>query len=296
MKVILDGDTFDHSYILAKDFAIINNKTFVHPFDDPKIIEGQGTIGLEILNETKENIDYLFLPVGGGGVLSGVGAVFHHLSPSTKIIGVEPEGAPSMSKSIKQNGIVELQQIDRFVDGAAVKQVGELNFTIAKKILNKIITVPEGALCDHILKLYNKEAIVAEPAGVLGLAGMYELKDELKGKNIVCLISGGNNDITRMEEIKERALLHNKLKHYFIIQFPQRAGALKEFVAEVLGPNDDITHFEYTKKHSRDKGTAVVGIECLNKDELEPLVKKMKEKGFYRDYLNNKQDIRQILI
>ena len=253
VDIELTGDTFDDAYKLAKHVCDTLGKTFVHPFDDEKIIEGQATVGLEIIKQFETPINYVFVPVGGGGLASGLSSVFKQLSPTTKIIGVEPEGAPSMKTSIVENKNVRLDKIDKFIDGAAVQQVGNLTLDICKENLHDMITVPEGKVCQTILDLYNKEAIVVEPAGALTISALDFYAEEIKGKNVVCVISGSNNDITRTAEIKERALLYNKLKHYFIIQFPQRAGALKEFVIDVLGKNDDITYFEYSKKNKQRK-------------------------------------------
>ncbi|MCL4133207.1 UNVERIFIED_CONTAM: hypothetical protein GTU68_052003, partial [Idotea baltica] len=296
VEVVLVGDTFDDASIYAKKVCSDQKKTFVHPFDDIKIIEGQATVGLEIIEQSKEPIDYLFLPVGGGGLAAGISSMFKLISPTTKIIGVEPEGAPSMKTAIAQNKVVILDTIDKFIDGAAVKQVGQLTFVICKDNLHKMITIPEGKVCQTILDLYNKDAIVVEPAGALSIAALDTFKEEIQGKNVVCIVSGSNNDITRTSEIKERALLYANLKHYFIIRFPQRAGALKEFVAEILGPNDDITHFEYTKKHSKENAPAVVGIELKNEEDLEPLIARMKARNFFGDYINNKPDLFDFLV
>lgn len=296
IDIVIYGDTFDDSYKAAMKACKELEKTFVHPFDDEKVIEGQATVGLEVLNQTSKQIDYIFVPVGGGGLASGLSTVFKTLSPNTKIIGVEPEGAPSMSTSIKNGVNTELEHIEKFVDGAAVQKVGDLTFDICKQQLDAVITVPEGKVCQTILDLYNRDAIVVEPAGALSIAALDSFKEEIEGKNVVCLVSGSNNDITRTAEIKERALLYANLKHYFIIRFPQRAGALKEFVAEILGPDDDITHFEYSKKHARENGPAVVGIELKNEKDLEPLIARMKAHNFYGDYLNNKPDLFQFLV
>ena len=296
VTIELFGDTFDDAYKAAKDTCEELSKIFVHPFNDEKIIEGQATVGLEILEQTEQIIDYVFVPVGGGGLAAGLSSVFKELSPNTKIIGVEPLGAPSMEKAIEQNTVTKLEKIDKFIDGAAVQQVGDLTFAICKENLDAMITVPEGKVCQTILDLYNKDAIVVEPAGALTLAALDQYADEIKGKNVVCIVSGSNNDITRTAEIKERALLHANLKHYFIIRFPQRAGALKKFVAEILGPNDDIAHFEYTKKSSREQGPAVVGIELKDEADFEPLVERMKAHNFFGDYLNNKPDLFQFLV
>lgn len=296
VTVVLEGDTFDDSSKSAKRFCQDNHKTFIHPFDDPKVIEGQGTVGLELLKQSKEPIDYIFVAIGGGGLASGLIGVIKELSPNTKIIGVEPAGAPSMKTSIDNNKNTELSKIDKFIDGAAVQKVGDLTFEICKKGLHDMVTVAEGKVCQTILDLYNRDAIVVEPAGALTITALDMFSDEIKGKNVVCILSGSNNDITRTAEIKERALLYGKLKHYFIVRFPQRPGALKQFVAEILGPDDDITHFEYSKKSSRENAPAIVGVELKTPDDLGPLIHRMKTNNFYGDYLNDKPDLFQYLI
>ncbi|HBU79774.1 MAG TPA: threonine dehydratase, partial [Muricauda sp.] len=296
VDVVLEGDTFDDSKKAAELFCEQEGKTFVHPFDDEKTIEGQATVGLEILQQTSEPIDYVFVAVGGGGLASGLCGTFQALSPNTRIIGVEPEGAPSMLKSIEEGALVELENIDKFIDGAAVQKVGSLTYPICREYLHKMITVPEGKVCQTILDLYNRDAIVVEPAGALTIAALDYFKEEIKGKNVVCVVSGSNNDITRTAEIKERALLYAQLKHYFIVRFPQRPGALKEFVVDILGPNDDITHFEYSKKSSRENAPAIVGVELKSPDDLAPLIQRMKDNNFFGDYLNNKPDLFQYLV
>jgi len=296
VEIRLIGDTYDASYQVAKEYCEAHNFEFVHPFDDELIIEGQATVGLEMLEDLKEPLDYLFVPVGGGGLVSGLISVFKNRSPSTKIIAVEPEGAPSLSNSLLKGLNTTLDHIDKFVDGAAVKRIGELPFSICEKGVDKVIVVPEGKICSTLLSLYNEKAIVVEPAGALSVAALDMYKEEIRGKRVACIISGGNNDISRMEEIKERSMLHEGLKHYFMVTFPQRAGALKEFVVNVLGENDDITYFEYTKKNSRAKSTAVVGIELKSPHDFQPLIKRMKELGFYGEYLNDSPQLFQFLI
>ena len=291
VEIVLIGDTFDDAYAKAAEDAIANNIIFVHPFDDIKVIAGQGTVGLEILESYKEPIDYVFVAIGGGGLASGLSEVFKELSPNTKIIGVEPEGAPSMKTSITNGINTALDTIDKFVDGAAVKQVGNITFEICKDNLDDIILVPEGKVCTTILRLYNEEAMVVEPAGALSIAALDFYKDKIKGKNVVCIVSGSNNDIERTAEIKERSLLYEGLMHYFMIQFPQRPGSLKEFVNEILGPDDDITYFQFTKKNSREVGPAVVGLELKNKNDIMDIKNRMISKGFEFEYLNEKQDL-----
>ena len=296
IKIDVVGDSFDDADKAAVEDCNKRKKTFIHPFNDEKVIEGQATLGLELINQASKPIDYVFVAVGGGGLASGMSTVFQLLSPATRIIGVETEGAPSMKAAFKKGEVVQLETIDNFVDGAAVKRVGDKNFQICKENLHDMITVPEGSACQAILDLYNKDAIIAEPAGALSVAALDAFRSEIKDKNVVCIISGGNNDITRTAEIKERALLHSKLKHYFIITFPQRAGALREFVVDILGPNDDITHFEYTKKANRENDVAVVGIELKSPEDLEPLIANIKRYNFYGDYLNEKPDLFQFLV
>ncbi|MDD7885565.1 threonine ammonia-lyase IlvA [Flavivirga sp. 57AJ16] len=296
IDIKLIGDTFDDAYHAAMLECEQLSKTFIHPFNDEKVIEGQATIGLEILEQSKVPIDYVFIAVGGGGLAAGLSTVFKQLSPHTKIIGVEPEGAPSMSVSIKNNRNTELEHIEKFIDGAAVKRVGDLTFPICKENLHHMITVPEGKVCETILELYNKDAIVVEPAGALSISALDFYAKEIKGKNVVCVVSGSNNDITRTSEIKERALLYANLKHYFIVIFPQRSGALKEFVVDILGPNDDITYFQYAKKTNRENGSAVVGVQLKSASDLAPLITKMKQRNFYGDYLNDKPDLFQFLV
>jgi threonine dehydratase len=296
VEVVLKGDTFDDSYKSAIKHGDKFELVFIHPFDDEKVIEGQATIGLEILEQADVPIDYVFAPLGGGGLLAGLSSMFKELSPNTKIIGVEPEGAPSMTSSLKEGKLVELETIERFVDGAAVQKVGSRNFEICKENLDEMITVAEGKICQTILDLYNQDAIVVEPAGAMSISALDFFAEEIKGKNVVCIVSGSNNDITRTAEIKERALLYAGLKHYFVVSFPQRAGALKDFVEKVLGPKDDITHFEYSKKHHRENAPAVVGIELNDPADFEPLVARMKAKNFYGEYLNDKPNLFQYLV
>lgn len=291
VEIVLTGDTFDDAYAKAVEDAKNNNKIFIHPFDDIKVIAGQGTVGLEILESCSDPIDYVFVPIGGGGLAAGLSEVFKHLSPNTKIIGIEPEGAPSMKTSIANGKNTALQTIDKFVDGAAVKQVGNITYEICKENLDDIILVPEGKVCTTILRLYNEEAMVVEPAGALTIAALDFYKEKIKGKRVVCIVSGSNNDIERTAEIKERSLLYEGLMHYFMIQFPQRPGSLKEFVNEILGPEDDITYFQFTKKNSREVGPAVVGLELKNKNDILAIKTKMISKGFEFKYLNEKQDL-----
>lgn len=296
VEIVLVGDTFDDAYQHAVEEAISKKLVFVHPFDDLQVIAGQGTVGLEILQSHSQTIDYVFVPIGGGGLAAGLSTVFRHLSPNTKIIGVEPSGAPAMKNSIALGKNTALDRIDKFVDGAAVKQVGHLTFDICKKTLDDVVLVPEGKVCTTILRLYNEEAMVVEPAGALAISALDYYKDEIKGKTVVCLVSGSNNDILRTEEIKERSLLFEGLKHYFMIQFPQRPGALKEFVNDILGDDDDITYFQFAKKNNRETGPVVVGLELKNKEDIGSIKSKMQAKNFQYQYLNEMPDLYTQLI
>ena len=271
VEIRLVGDTFDDCALAARAFTEENDMVFIPPFEDYKIIEGQATVGVEILEDLSD-VDYLFVPVGGGGLSAGVGSYFKTFSPKTKIIGTEPEGAPSMKAALEAGHPVSLENIDRFVDGAAVKKVGALTFSICREVLDDMHLVPEGKVCSVILKLYNEDALVVEPAGALSIAALDDYADEIRGKNVVCVVSGGNNDIERMQEIKERALQYEGLKHYFLIRFAQRPGALKEFVNHVLGPDDDITRFEYIQKHNKETGPALVGIELKSRADYDQLL------------------------
>lgn len=296
VDIQLVGDTFDASKHAAMKYCLQQDAEFIHPFEDLQIIEGQATVALEILEQANEPIDYVFVPVGGGGLASGMVTVFSQLSPKTKIIAVEPKGASSMREALKKGFNIELADIDKFVDGAAVKQVGALNFEICKDFLADCLSVDEGKVCEMILELYNKDAMVLEPAGALSISALEQYHNEIVGKNIVCVVSGSNNDITRMEEIKERAMLYRGLKHYFMVRFPQRPGALKEFVLHVLGATDDISFFEYTKKNSRETALATVGIELQNAADYNGLLQRMKDRGYFEAYLNDTPHVLNLLI
>jgi len=295
IKIVLVGDTFDDCMKEALAYTATHEMVFVPPFDNIKIIEGQGTVGVEVYQDLPET-DIVVLPIGGGGLASGVGSFFKHVNPAIKLIGVEPEGAPSMNQALKNGSPVTLDYIDRFVDGAAVKRVGNLTFEYCSELLDQMLLIPEGKICTTILKLYNEDAIVVEPAGALAVAALDQLKEVIAGKNVVCIVSGGNNDIERMQEIKEKSLLFEGLKHYFIVRFPQRPGALKSFVNNVLGPNDDITRFEFIKKTNRENGPALVGIELQESSDYESLKQRMNEFKFEVIDLNNDHMLFEYLV
>lgn len=296
LEVVLTGDTFDDAYRKARAAAEEEKRAFVHPFDDPLVIAGQGTVALEILNQSETPIDFLFTGVGGGGLAAGLATYTKSVAPRTKVIGVEPEGAPGMKTSIEKGKVVTLDDIDPFVDGAAVRRVGSTTMEICARLLDDILVVSEGDICTTILNLYNENAIVAEPAGALAVAALESYREKIRGKTVVCVVSGGNNDIDRMQEIKERSLIARGLQHYFIIHFPQRPGALREFINQVLGEYDDITRFEYMKKNNREKGPTLVGIEFACRTDYERLLVRMKEHGISFMELNKNPGLFQLLV
>lgn len=295
IEIVLTGDTFDDCQAHALEFTMQKQMTFIPPFDHPKVIEGQGTVGKEILDEIT-GLDYIFIPVGGGGLCAGIGEYFKTYSPATKLIGVEPAGAPSMKEALAAGKPVKLERIQRFVDGASVQKVGEITFAICKDVLSDMLLVPEGKVSSTILQLYNEDAIVAEPAGALSIAALDQYAEQIKGKKIVCIVSGGNNDIDRMQEIKERSLLFEGLKHYFIVRFAQRPGALKEFVNEILGPTDDIVRFEFIQKHNKETGPALIGIEVKSREDFNALIERMNSHKLNFTLVNQQENLFEYLV
>jgi threonine dehydratase len=286
VSILLVGDTFDAAKHVAEKKSITEGLCFIPPFDDEWVIAGQGTVGIEIISQLGATPDFILVPVGGGGLAAGICSVFSEISLETKIIGVEPTGAPSMTEAMRNGAPIELYHIDKFVDGASVKRVGDLNFEICQDKLSQMLLVDEGKICGTILQLYNEFGIVVEPAGALTVAALEQLNpQEIKDKTIVLILSGGNNDITRTEEIRERWMLYEGLKHYFLIRFPQRPGALKEFVSDVMGPTDDIVYFQFSSKTGRESGPAVVGIETALSEDRISIENKLREKGFDFEYL-----------
>ncbi len=295
VEIVLTGDTYDDAFDAAWEESQRSNAVFIHPFNDVDVIAGQGTIAAEILSQSKSPLDYLIVAVGGGGLLAGVASYFNVLSPNTKIIAVESTGAAAFQASLEAQKVVKLEQIDTFADGIAVKEIGSLTYPICASTIHKHILVPEGKICVTILELYNDEAIVVEPAGAIPVSALDSIKEEIIGKNVGVIICGGNNDIERTPEIKERALLHQGLKHYFVIRFPQRAGALKDFL-QILGPEDDITHFQYTKKNHKESGPALVGIELSNASDFDGLVSRLKKLKLDFEHINNNSMLFEILV
>lgn len=295
IEIVLIGDTFDECQAHALDFARAKQRVFVPPFDHPMIMEGQGTVALEIVEELS-GIDYVFVPVGGGGLCAGMGTYLQTFAPQAKIIGVEPAGAPSMKEALRQGRPVMLESIQRFVDGASVKKVGDLTFPICREVLSDMLLVQEGKVSSTILQLYNEDAIVAEPAGALAIAALEQYGERLHGKKVVCVVSGGNNDIDRMQEIKERSLLYEGLKHYFIVRFAQRPGALKEFVNDILGPTDDIVRFEFIQKHNKETGPALIGIEVKGEEDFISLMARMQSHKLNYTLINQHENLFEYLV
>ncbi len=295
VKIILVGDTYDDSSAAADDYGFKNELSYIHPFDDQDVIVGQGTVALEVLEQCPDPIDYLIVSVGGGGLIAGMGAYFKHMSPQTRIVAVEALGAASLKAALDAGRVVTLDRIDPFADGIATKKVGKINLEICKEVVDQHIAIAEGKMCTTILELYNEEAIVVEPACASTISALDVLAKKIKGKTVVCILSGGNNDILRTEEIKERSLLYEGKKHYFIIRFPQRAGALLEFL-KVLGPNDDIVRFEYVKKNNRESGPAVIGIEFKEPGDYEPLIERMSQAGIDYQHLNKSPMLFELIV
>ncbi|PZS18178.1 MAG: threonine dehydratase [Acidimicrobiales bacterium] len=275
VEVVVGGDTYDEAAAAAADEAECNHRIRVPPFDDLRTIAGQGTVAAEITDQLAGPPDLVVVPVGGGGLLAGTAVWMSHQSPGTRLVGVEPAGAASMTAALAKGRPVDLEEIDTFVDGAAVRSVGTHTFRIASQLVDQVVTVPEGQVCTEMLDLYHAEGIIAEPAGALATAALGGSVVVPEGADVVCVVSGGNNDVSRYGEVVERSLVHEGLKHYFLVEFLQEPGALRRFLDEVLGEGDDITLFEYAKKSNRETGPAIVGIELARPGDLEGLLGRM---------------------
>jgi threonine dehydratase len=277
VEVQLIGDSYDEASQAARELCAERDAVFVHPFDDPLTIAGQGTVGKEIFEELQGELDAVFVAIGGGGLASGIGSYLKERKPGVAIFGAEPAGSPSMHESLRQGRVVTLEEIDTFVDGAAVKTVGQATFELCRRYLDRVVVVPEGKICTTQIELYQNEGIVAEPAGALSVAALQDAADQIRGKTVVCVLSGGNNDILRYPEIMERSLVYQGRKHYFIVEFAQKPGQLRKFVDQALGPTDDIVRFEYIKKTNKERGTALIGVELKHRDDLEPLLARIHQ-------------------
>jgi threonine dehydratase len=273
--VVVAGHTYDEAHDWAVAMAAADGAVLVPPFDDPRVIAGQGTVALEVLEQFDGSPDLIVVPVGGGGLLAGSGVVAAVADVRPRVVGVEPAGAASMRAALDAGAPVTLPEIDSFVDGAAVRRVGSHTFSLVQALVDDVVTVSEGSVCTTMLELYQRDGIIAEPAGALAVAALGDGLDVGAGSSVVCIVSGGNNDVSRYGEILERSLVHEGLKHYFLVDFPQEPGALRGFLDNVLGPTDDITLFEYVKKNNRETGPALVGIELADREDLASLLERM---------------------
>jgi threonine dehydratase len=286
IELIAVGKTYDEAAAAALDDVARTGATLVPPYDDPRTMAGQGTIAAEILDQLDGEPDLVIVPVGGGGCIAGITTYLAERTTSTSVLGVEPAGAAAMIAALAAGEPVTLDHVDQFVDGAAVNRAGALTYAAlaAAGDMVSITTVDEGAVCTAMLDLYQNEGIIAEPAGALSVAGLMEADVE-PGLTVVCLISGGNNDVSRYNEVLERSLVHLGLKHYFLVDFPQEPGALRRFLDQVLGPNDDITLFEYVKRNNRETGEALVGIELGSAADFEGLLGRMEASDIHVEAL-----------
>lgn len=276
IELIVVGRTYDEAAAAALADVARTGATLVPPYDDVRTMAGQGTIAAEILDQLDGEPDLVVVPVGGGGCISGITAYLAERTSRTSVLGVEPAGAAAMIAALAAGEPVTLDHVDQFVDGAAVNRAGALPYAAlaAAGDMVSMTTVDEGAVCTAMLDLYQNEGIIAEPAGALSVAALMETDIE-PDSTVVCVISGGNNDVSRYGEVLERSLVHLGLKHYFLVDFPQEPGALRRFLDQVLGPNDDITLFEYVKRNNRETGEALVGIELGSAADFEGLLERM---------------------
>jgi threonine dehydratase len=273
VELVLAGSSYDEASAAALDDAATTGSVYVHPFDDVRTIAGQGTVGVELGQQCRDGMGTVIVPVGGGGLIAGIAVWLKQNAPQVRIVGAEPAGAASMAAALAAGGPIPLDHIDSFVDGAAVGTVGRLTYPVVSDLVDDMVTVPEGAVCTELLDLYQTDGIIAEPAGALASAAARRLPG-LDGP-VVCIVSGGNNDVSRYGDIVERSLLFEGLKHYFLVTFPQEPGALRQFLDGILGPDDDIALFDYVKKNNRETGPALVGIELARADDIDALLDRM---------------------
>jgi threonine dehydratase len=276
VELVVTGANYDEASAAALEAAASSGGVLVHPFDDPRTIAGQGTVAIDLDEQCREPAATVVVPVGGGGLLAGMALWLRHRHPGVRLVGAEPEGAASMGAALGAGHPVGLPSVDTFVDGAAVGMVGSLTYPLVRDLVDQVVSVPEGAVCTEMLSLYQVEGVVAEPAGALASAAVRRLPRRAVVGPIVCVVSGGNNDVSRYADIVERSLVHEGLKHYFLVTFPQEPGALRGFLDSVLGPDDDITLFEYVKKSNRETGPALVGVELARAGDLGALMQRME--------------------
>jgi len=283
--IVIEGHTYDEAHEAATELARRESAVLVPPFDHPHVIAGQGTVALEIVEQLGCAPGVILVPAGGGGLLAGTAVVAAATTPKPLVVGVEPAGAASMRAALDAGEPVTLPTIDSFVDGAAVRRVGRYTFDLVRALGDDVVTVSEGGVCTTMLELYQRDGIIAEPAGALAVAALSNGFVVPQGTSVVCIVSGGNNDVSRYGEVVERSLVHEGLKHYFLVEFPQEPGSLRGFLDNVLGPTDDITLFEYVKKNNREIGPSLVGIELAATDDLAPLLERMESSGLHIERL-----------
>ena len=291
ITIKLRGDFFDQCYDAARQYVTETDGVMVPPFDHPDIIEGQATVAAEILEQMPEGEapDLVLLPVGGGGLSSGVTGYLAGTVPDSGFRFVEPAGAPSLRRSLEKGEVVKLPKVDNFVDGAAVARIGDLNFSALKRFdAEQVLLVPENAICVTMIDMLNVEGVVLEPAGALSIAALSRIpREELAGRNVVAVVSGGNFDFERLPDVKERAMRYSGVKKYFILRLAQRPGALRDFL-NLLGPDDDISRFEYLKKTARNFGSILIGIETKRPENFEELVARFEQAGMgFEDITEN---------
>ena len=282
VEPVVIGSSYDEAGAAALEEAERTGAVYVHPFDDPRTIAGQGTVAVELAGQAAD-LDTVVVPVGGGGLAAGIALWLRRHRPQVRLVGAEPAGAASMTAALAAGRPVALDEVDTFVDGAAVGRVGDLTYPLVRDLLDEVVTVPEGAVCTEMLDLYQSEGVIAEPAGALASAAARSLLGRAPTGPVACIVSGGNNDVSRYAEIVERSLLHEGLRHYFLVTFPQEPGALRHFLDDVLDHNEDIVLFEYVKKNNRETGPALVGIELDRADDLDGLLKRMDDSPLHID-------------
>lgn len=293
--VIVAGD-FDEANRVAAKTAKDGGKVYVHPYDDPYTIAGQGSIAVDLDSQLPDDTDMVLIPVGGGGLIAGMATWLKAHRPGIRIVGVESAGAASMKAALEAGNPVSLDRVDSFVDGTAVGRAGDLTYQIVRELVDDIVVVPEGAVCTEMLDLYHSEGVIAEPAGALASAAARNFLPQIPNGSVVCLVSGGNNDLSRYAEVTERSGRYEGLRHYFLVTFNQEPGALRSFLNDVLSDGEDIIYFQYTKKNNRDTGPALVGIELPDPSDIKGLRTRMAASPLQVQEIDPSSQIFKILV
>lgn len=293
--VIVAGD-FDEANRVAAAAAKDGGKVYVHPYDDPYTIAGQGSIAVDLDSQLPDDTDMVLIPVGGGGLIAGMATWLKAHRPGIRIVGVESGGAASMKAALQAGNPVSLDRVDSFVDGTAVGRAGDLTYQIVRELVDDIVVVPEGAVCTEMLDLYHSEGVIAEPAGALASAAARNFLPQIPNGSVICLVSGGNNDLSRYAEVTERSGRYEGLRHYFLVTFNQEPGALRSFLNDVLSDGEDIIYFQYTKKNNRDTGPALVGIELPDSTDIKGLRRRMAASPLQVQEIDPSSQIFKILV